>query len=130
MRRLARAIGVLIGAFYLAFGAWAFLDPASFAESVASFPPYNGHLLKDLGAFQFGLGVGLIIAVTWADGVRAAFLGVAAASVLHAASHIQDRHLGGRPFDPYAVGLIALLTLAGFAFWDHRTPDNSGRRSR
>jgi hypothetical protein len=114
VRPLARVIAILLGAFYLAFGAWAFLDPASFAESIASFPPYNGHLLKDLGAFQFGLGVGLIAAVTWADGVRATFLGVAAASVLHAVSHIQDRHLGGRASDPYTVGLIALLALAGF----------------
>jgi hypothetical protein len=97
--------------------------PESFAESVASFPPYNGHYLKDLGAFQVGLGVGLLAAVTWMDGVSAAFLGVAAASVLHAVSHLQDRDLGGRVSDPYTVGLIALLVLTGLAFSGRRNTD-------
>jgi predicted anti-sigma-YlaC factor YlaD len=124
VRRWARIIGLLVGAFYLVFGVWAFLAPESFAESVASYPPYNSHYLKDLGAFQVGLGVGMVAAVAWADGISAAFLGVAAASVLHAASHIQDRALGGRASDPYTVGLIALLVLTGLAFSRRR----NGRR--
>jgi hypothetical protein len=127
VQQLAQVIGVLVGVSYLVFGVWAFLAPESFAESVASFPPYNSHYLKDLGAFQFGLGVGLVAAVTWADGVTAAFLGVAAASVLHAVSHIQDRDLGGRVSDPYAVGLVALLVLTGLAFWGRRNTET--RRS-
>jgi hypothetical protein len=47
---------------FLVFGAWAFADPESFFDEVATFEPYNQHLIQDVGAFQIGLGAVLLIA--------------------------------------------------------------------
>ncbi|MQA14810.1 MAG: hypothetical protein GEV09_11720 [Pseudonocardiaceae bacterium] len=122
MLTVARWVAVLAGLFYLVFGVWAFAAPASFAETVASFPPYNLHYLHDLGAFQVGLGVALLAAVVWSNALGAVLAGVAAASVLHAVSHVLDQDLGGRASDPYSVGLVALAVLAGLAAAARRAP--------
>jgi hypothetical protein len=39
------------------------VDPRSFFDTLTAFQPYNQHLLQDLGAFQVGLGVVLLLAV-------------------------------------------------------------------
>ncbi len=122
MLTVARWVAVVTGLFYLVFGVWAFAAPASFAETVASFPPYNVHYLHDLGAFQVGLGVALLAAVIWSNALGAVLAGVAAASVLHTVSHWIDQGLGGRASDPYSVGLIALVVLVGLAATARRTP--------
>jgi hypothetical protein len=44
------------GAFSLTFGIWAEFWPRSFAALIL-FPPYNEHLVHDVGALQIGIGV-------------------------------------------------------------------------
>ncbi len=61
--RVARAIGAVIGVFYLVTGGWALLAPVSFFSAVATFSPLNIHLLHDAGAFQVGLGLALTVPV-------------------------------------------------------------------
>ena len=94
-------------AFYLVFGVWSFADPASFAAHIATFKPYNRHLMHDVGAFQVGLGVALVVALLPVGARTAALWGVAGASVLHAVAHFLDSELGGRGSDPWTLSLFA-----------------------
>ena len=59
-------ITALSGAWTLAVGLWALLAPRSFADWI-DFPPYAEHLLHDVGAFQIGIGLGLLAALAWSD---------------------------------------------------------------
>ena len=104
---LARVIALIVGAFYLASGAWSFLYPSSFYGTVASFVPYNLHLLHDLGAFQVGLGLVLVVPVLLKLPLRAPLIAVLAASLLHVVAHLEDIRLGGHP----ATDLPALLLI-------------------
>src|SRR2546430_3178175 len=54
------------GIVMLAAGLCALVAPHSFA-ALASFPPYNEHFVHDLGAFQLGIGVTLLLALIWRD---------------------------------------------------------------
>jgi len=110
--KLSRVIAVLVGVFLVVLGLWAFFGPRSFYDQLATFPPYNRHLLHDIGAFQFGLGATLLIAIAWADALGAALAGVGAGAVLHAAAHWADRDLGGKSSDPYLLSLLAVVIVA------------------
>src|SRR5215217_1676600 len=102
---------IITGLFALAFGIWAFFAPASFAEFVAF--PYNRHLLHDVGAFQIGIGATMLLALLWADGVMVVLAGYVVGTGFHLASHIIDRHVGGHGYDPFVVGLMVVIGLAG-----------------
>jgi len=111
--RAARGIAILVGAFYVVVGLWAFLAPAGFSETVAPFPPFNQHLFHDAGAFQVGLGLALLLGATARAALQPALLAVLAASILHVVSHVEDRTLGGHVTDVPALSLLcALLALA------------------
>ena len=58
---LPRAVAIVSGIGFVALGVWAMADPHSFFEAVARFEPYNQHFLQDVGAFQVGLGVVLLL---------------------------------------------------------------------
>jgi hypothetical protein len=105
------AVVIIIGLFTLAFGIWAFFASASFAEFVAF--PYNRHLLHDVGAFQIGIGVTVLLALLWADSVMVVLAGYVVGSSFHVVSHIIDRHIGGHVYDPLVLGLIVVVGLAG-----------------
>jgi uncharacterized membrane protein len=110
----ARVIALVIGLWYLVAGAWAFVAPASFFVSVATFAPYNEHLLHDVGAFQVGLGLALLLGVAARAALQPALLAVLAASLLHVASHVEDRSFGGRPSDLLILSLFCVLLAAAF----------------
>ena len=99
------------GLFMLVLGIWAFFAPASFADFVAF--PYNRHLLHDVGAFQIGLGVAVLLALLWADGVMVVLAGYVVGTGFHLASHIIDRHIGGHGYDPLVLSLLVGVGLAG-----------------
>jgi uncharacterized protein YjeT (DUF2065 family) len=101
------------GAVFLVAGLWAFLAPASFFEAAATFEPYNVHLIRDIGAFQIGIGAVLVVAVLVRDALLAALAGAATGAVFHLAGHLIDRDLGGDPaVDIPAFGLVAVLLVA------------------
>lgn len=125
VRLLAAAIGVVIGA----QGLWAFVSPRSFYDALATFEPFNAHFLRDIGAFQIGIGVAGVVSALRTSAVVVGLTGLAAVQVVHVVSHVIDRDAGGRPgFDITALGLAALLTLAAlvFAVREDRPPNRSG----
>jgi uncharacterized membrane protein len=107
--RVARLIAVVVGAYYVVVGLWAFAAPDNFYSSVAVFAPYNQHFLHDGGAFQVGLGVALILGAIWTEALFAATLAVLVGSLLHFVAHLEDRALGGRPSDFVILGLICVM---------------------
>lgn len=114
MRTFAKIVAGLAGAFYLAFGLWAFFAPESFAEHIATFPPYSRHLVHDMGAFGTALGVAAVAGLLFADPLAAALAAVATGSLMHAGSHIVDHGIGGQPSDPWTTSLMGVLALLGF----------------
>lgn len=114
VRHVAQVVAALAAVFYLVSGIWAFAAPASFAENVANYPPYNEHLVHDGGAFAIVLGVTALAGLLLSDVLTAVLAGVAAGSLVHGVSHIVDRGLGGRSSDPWLVSAIGLVALCGF----------------
>ena len=116
---VARAIAGVGGASILGAGLWAMVGPQSFYDSVATFDPYNQHLIQDIGAFQIGLGAVLLLAVFLRppDALVVALLGTGAGSAAHVGSHLIGRELGGNPSVdiPAFTVLAALLLGAGLA---------------
>jgi uncharacterized membrane protein HdeD (DUF308 family) len=114
MRTFANIVAGLFAVFNLVTGVWAFAAPKSFADNIASYPPYNEHLTHDIGAFLIGLGVAALAGLLLSDALATGLAGVAAASLMHGVAHIMDAGHGGRASDPWTVSLFGLLALAGF----------------
>jgi hypothetical protein len=98
----------------VAGGLWAWLAPASFYEVIATYPPYNRHLIHDLGAFQLGLGACLFAGLVWSDSLLAVLGGNAVGALFHWVAHIEDRDLGGRASDPFTIGGAFLVLLVAW----------------
>jgi hypothetical protein len=109
--RAASGVALGLGLLTVGLGVWALVAPRSFFDAVALFPPYHEHFLHDVGAFQIGLGAGLLLALRWRDGLRVALGAYAIGGGLHTVAHIADRDLGGRATDVPILGALALLAL-------------------
>ncbi len=106
-------IAAIVGVLTLIAGVWALVDPQSFYDQVATWPPYNRHFLHDVGAFQTGLGATLVLALFMRDALLLGLTGVGIGAVLHAVSHAVDRDLGGRSSDPITLGIVAAVIAVG-----------------
>jgi PPOX class probable F420-dependent enzyme len=100
-------VTLLAAAFTLVAGVWALFWPGSFAEAVR-FPEHT-HFLHDIGAFQIGIGVTLVLAVLWRDPLAVVLTGFLVGNTIHAANHAVDLDLGGRDSDPWLLGLVSVL---------------------
>jgi hypothetical protein len=123
--KLSRYVAAVAGLSLVALGLWAFFDPRSFFDQLATFKPYNRHLIHDIGAFQVGLGATLLIALAWTDALAVALAGVGAGSALHAAAHWWDKDLGGKSSDPYSLTIVALVILIAGAMRHHASREGS-----
>ena len=113
--RFASAAAALGAAAFLPFGVWAMVFPRSFFDRLAQFHPYNQHLIQDIGAFQIGLGVVLLLAALRPhfDGLALALLGAGVGAAAHVASHVVGHDLGGKPASDIPLfTVIALVLLA------------------
>jgi len=110
---------LLFGAFGLlefGWGLWAYLAPHHFFVTfpgggyhwTAGYPPYNAHLVADLGATFLTLGV-LLLTAAWLDDRRVSTV-VVVAEVLFAALHLlfHVRHRGTLGAD-YGLSLLTLV---------------------
>lgn len=113
--RAATVVVVLAAAFFLGFGLWALLDPRSFYDELATFPPYNRHLIHDIGAFQIGIGAVLLLALVVRDAAVVALGGAGIGSAVHGAAHAADIELGGSDGDTALFLIIAAVLLVAAA---------------
>jgi PPOX class probable F420-dependent enzyme len=112
-RQFVLAVTGLAGLFMTAAGVAALLTPGWFADT-ASFPRHT-HFVHDAGAFQLGIGVTLLLALIWHDGLALALAGFLVANTTHAVNHAVDLDLGGRSSDPWALAALSLLTAVALA---------------
>jgi len=121
--RFVRVVAIGVGLVFVGAGVWAFVAPRSFFANAAAFEPYNAHFIRDIGAFQLGLGAVLLLSVWVRDALLAALAGVAVGAVAHLMAHIVDRHAGGAPaLDIPMFGLLAVLLVAAAITRARRVP--------
>jgi PPOX class probable F420-dependent enzyme len=108
-RRFVLAVTLLAGLFMSAAGGVALLAPNWFADT-AGFPRHP-HFVHDAGAFQLGIGVTLLLALAWRDGLALALAGFLVANTTHAINHAVDLNLGGHPWDAWGLAAVSLLTV-------------------
>jgi hypothetical protein len=114
--RIITAVALAAGVFFIAVGVWAFADPSSFYDNVALFPPYNRHLLHDIGAFQIGLGAILLLSLWSRDSMAVALIGSGIGSAMHALAHNIDHAYGGDIGQTVSFWILAgVLLVAGAA---------------
>lgn len=108
---LVTAVTILSGLVMLALGAWALVWPRDFADFVRFdySADYSEHFLHDAGAFQIGIGLGLLVALLWRDALAAALAAFLVANTIHAYNHVIDLDSGGRDADPWLLGALSVL---------------------
>jgi hypothetical protein len=124
MREL-RAGLLVLAATALLPGVWGTLWPRSFFDDfpgagsawVAAFPPYNEHLVRDVGAFYLGFGVLLLGAalVTRRRLVQVALVAWVTATVPHGLFHL--RHLGELETSHAVLQSIVLAIVTVLPLW-------------
>jgi PPOX class probable F420-dependent enzyme len=102
------AVTLLAGVFMVAAGVWALVGPGSFADAVGF--PRHTHFVHDAGAFQLGIGITLLLAVAWRDGLALALAGLLMANTVHTVNHAVDLDLGGHASDSWGLAALSLLT--------------------
>jgi PPOX class probable F420-dependent enzyme len=110
VRIFVRATTALLGLLTATVGGWAMIWPDSFSDFV-NFPPHR-HFLHDVGAFQLGIGMTLLLATIWADALATALAGYLVGGTAHTVAHAVDAHLGGSTTQTLFIGLTALLAAA------------------
>jgi len=109
-----RTLGVLT----VVVGVWALVSPQGFSE-VVNFPP-DRNFVHDVGAFQLGIGVTLLLALIWVDAFIVALAGYAVGGIAHTVSHVIDHDIGGSPIQTVAIGVLTAMALVALvARWQH-----------
>jgi hypothetical protein len=109
-RGFVLAVTLLAGLFMTAAAVAALLAPGWFADA-AGFPRHP-HFVHDAGAFQLGIGITLLLALIWHDGLALALAGLLVVNTTHAVNHAVDLDLGGHRGDPWGLAALSLLTAA------------------
>jgi PPOX class probable F420-dependent enzyme len=106
------AITSLVGTLTAIAGVWCLVDPSSFANAVGF--QVHEHFLHDVGAFQLGLGVTLLLALIWSDALATALAGFIVANTVHTFNHVMDLHLGGSPAQAWLLGAASVGLVVAF----------------
>lgn len=126
-----KVVAAVGGFTFLLFGVWALAAPSGFYDAVALFEPYNEHFVRDIGAFQVGLGATLTLAAfLTSDALAAGLIGVGAGAVLHVVSHLASLDDGGTPgVDIPVLSVLGVLLVVGGVMRWSRKGDASGGAS-
>lgn len=99
-------VGLLAAGFLLTTGIWALIAPQSFSDAVDW--PSHEHYLHDVGAFQIGLGIMMLLALVWRDTLAIALTAFVVSNTIHAFNHWSDLELGGRASDSPLLGALSV----------------------
>lgn len=121
----ARLLLGVLAAFQFVAGLWALAAPRSFHDDfpyggtpwVALFPPYNEHLVRDVGAGILALGVALAFAAWWLDRrvvitAVAAFLTFTVPHTVFHSLHLAHFPLADAALQQVAFGVQIVLAVA------------------
>lgn len=124
----ARWLTLIMGISTLLIGLALLFAPVWFYEHIGTYPPFNRHYEGDLGMFQLGIGVGLVLA--WRDVRRHRLLIGAAAlgNVLHVLNHAYDSIISRATLAHWlSDGLPVLIGAVGLVLaWWWAGPDDVG----
>jgi len=110
--RIIRVVTAVLALLLVGIGLWALTAPHAFYETAATYPPYNRHLVHDIGALAIGLGSCLFAGLLVRDALLAVLAGNTIGAAAHFVSHVLDRSLGGNASDPVTFGVLALIFAA------------------
>ena len=111
-------ITALVGLLTTGIGVWCLIDPRGFAE-VVGFPAHE-HFVHDVGAFQLGFGVTLLLALIWSDALATVLAGYIVANTVHTANHVVDLDLGGSALQAWALGAASVALIIAFVLRLHQ----------
>jgi len=120
-RRFVLVVTLLAGLFMTTAGVAALAAPSWFADT-AGFPRHT-HFVHDAGAFQLGIGITLLLALIWHDGLALALAGFLVANTTHAINHAVDLDQGPPAWRPGHWRAAGASLLGGAT-----TPDGGTRR--
>jgi PPOX class probable F420-dependent enzyme len=106
------AVTALVGVATVGIAIWCLIDPTSFAD-VVQFHAHQ-HFLHDVGAFQLGLGVMLLLALIWGDALATALAGFVVANTVHTVNHVMDLDLGGSVGQAWLLGVVSVALVVAF----------------
>ena len=122
----ARTLAAMLGVLFTILGWWATFAPADWYQQFPGFgrhwvlaePPFNAHLITDLGGFYLAVGIAALAAA--ALGQRGWLLALATVAALealpHMIFHIMHHHHFATAGDAVAsVGMLAAQLVAGLA---------------
>lgn len=112
---MVRLSWVLAAAFFVVTGLWPLVSPETFFDTLVAFPPYNAHLMRDIGVFTLGVAGALLAAVRFKDALLVALIGASTAAIAHVVSHVVDSDKGGKPTDIPLLAVFAAILVAGTA---------------
>ena len=87
---MVRVTWVLAVASLVVTGLWPLVSPDTFFDALVAFPPYNAHLMRDVGVFTLGLAGALLAAVRFKDTLLVALIGASTVAIAHVVSHVVD----------------------------------------
>lgn len=101
----------------LATSLWMVAAPTSFFNNIGPFGGYNGHYLRDVAAFQAGIGVALLASI-WVRALRpGAVCALLAASALHGINHFVDINAANGQSHAGIVDAFAIASTVLIAGW-------------
>jgi hypothetical protein len=112
---MVRVSWVLAVGFFVVTGLWPLVSPDTFFDALVAFPPYNAHLMRDIGVFTLGPAGALLAAVRFKDTLLVALIGASTAAIAHVVSHIADSDKGGNPTDIPLLAVFAAILVVGTA---------------
>lgn len=110
--RVEQVLVGFFGVMHLATGLALLFAPLWFFQNIGTFAPFNRHYAGDLGAFEVGIGAGLLLAVRDPARHRLMIGAAAAANLVHALNHAYDALISHAPLSYWLADTAPLLLLA------------------
>jgi hypothetical protein len=110
-----RPLVLLAGVLHFGAGLFMAVTPRAFYDSVGTYPPFNGHYLRDLATFYLALGIGLIVAA----GKRSWQVPLLTLTVVQYALHVGNHVLDVGDAEPGWKGPVnaAWLAIVGLVLY-------------